>query len=217
MIAVQGAYLAGTWIQIFFTVLIDNPVSPSFGAILTFAILLGNAILFYPVSFVADRIQDGLFRVMAIGCAYMILLPLPLMYIIQLGSEFPFGVVIGHFCINFGVVLYGSPLTAWMVQKFPVALRYSALAISYNTAQMLFASMTPLLATAISCASKYRILGGLLFLVTAIVSGLTIIVADKTIFGRRAFAKAIEERQNSNISGSGIGKPDVELAYLEKA
>lgn len=177
--------------------MIENKVSPSFGAILNFCVILSGGLLFYPVSAVADKLEDGLFIVMTGSCIFVFILSLPLMYIIQLGSTCLFGVIVGHFCINFGVVLFGAPMTAWMTQKFPIALRYSALAIAYNTSQMLFGGIAPFLATAITCNSKYKILGGLLFLMAATITCMGVLVSDKTFFGRRAFAEAIKEQNQS--------------------
>ncbi len=168
-------------------------MSASFGAILNFCVILSGGLLFYPIAAVADGLHDGVFRVMMAGCAFVLLLSMPLMYLISLGRTYYFCVVFGHLFINFGVVIFGAPMTAWMTQKFPVALRYSALAIAYNLSQMLFGGVAPFLATLLSCGSGHRLLGGLLFVLAAAISLAAVVVGDKSAAGRLAFIDAIEE------------------------
>ena len=166
-----------------------NTVEPSFGTMLNFAVVLTGGLLYLPIAALADRLHDGLFTVMMAACAFLIILSLPLMYIIQLGSTCLFGVVIGHLFLDFGVVLYSAPMIAWMIQKFPVAVRYSALAIAYNVALMLFGGTGPIIATAMTCNSpSFKIVAGVLFMIAALISGLTVYVADKTTFGKSAFS-----------------------------
>ena len=160
---------------------------------LNFCVILAAGVLFYPTAALADRLYDGVFRVMAAGCALVLALSMPLMYLVQRGSACYACVVLGHLGITLSVSVFGAPMTAWMTQKFPVALRYSALAIAYNLSQMLFGGIAPFLATLLSCGSGYRLLGGLLFLFAAAISLTAVVVGDKSAAGRLAFIDAIEE------------------------
>ena len=180
-------------------------MSASFGAILNFCVILSGGLLFYPIAAVADGLHDGVFRVMMAGCAFVLLLSMPLMYLISLGRTCYFCVVFGHLFINFGVVIFGAPMTAWMTQKFPVALRYSALAIAYNLSQMLFGGIAPFLATLLSCGSGYRLLGGLLFLFAAAISLTAVVVGDKSTAGRLAFRQALDELCSVEDFNNGAG------------
>ena len=196
----QGNWLAASWLRIFYTELIDEDkrMSASFGAILNFAVILSAGLLFYPIAAVADGIYDGVFRVMMAGCVFVLVLSMPIMYIISLGNTCYVCVIFGHLMINFGVAMFGAPMTAWMTLKFPVSLRYSALAIAYNLSQMLFGGIAPFLATAMSCSSGYRLLGGLLFVFAAVISLAAVIVGDKSTMGRRAFIEALEEHDKAD-------------------
>ena len=180
-------------------------MSASFGAILNFCVILSGGLLFYPIAAVADGLHDGVFRVMMAGCAFVLLLSMLLMYLISLGRTCYFCVVFGHLFINFGVVIFGAPMTAWMTQKFPVALRYSALAIAYNLSQMLFGGIAPFLATLLSCGSGYRLLGGLLFLFAAAISLTAVVVGDKSTAGRLAFRQALDELCSVEDFNDGAG------------
>ena len=209
----QGNWLAASWIRIFYTELIDEDkrMSASFGAILNFAVILSAGLLFYPIAAVADGIYDGVFRVMMAGCVFVLVLSMPIMYIISLGNTCYVCVIFGHLMINFGVAMFGAPMTAWMTLKFPVSLRYSALAIAYNLSQMLFGGIAPFLATAMSCSSGYRLLGGLLFVFAAVISLAAVIVGDKSTMGRMAFKQALDELDSiedfkSNGGGGGAHK-----------
>ena len=160
---------------------------------LNFCVILAAGVLFYPTAALADRLYDGVFRVMAAGCALVLALSMPLMYLVQRGSACYACVVLGHLGITLSVSVFGAPMTAWMTQKFPVALRYSALAIAYNLSQMLFGGVAPFLATLLSCGSGHRLLGGLLFVLAAAISLAAVVVGDKSAAGRLAFIDAIEE------------------------
>ena len=180
-------------------------MSASFGAILNFCVILAAGVLFYPTAALADRLYDGVFRVMAAGCALVLALSMPLMYLVQRGSACYACVVLGHLGITLSVSVFGAPMTAWMTQKFPVALRYSALAIAYNLSQMLFGGIAPFLATLLSCGSGYRLLGGLLFLFAAAISLTAVVVGDKSTAGRLAFRQALDELCSVEDFNDGAG------------
>ena len=202
----MGNWLAASWVRIFYTELIADPVGASFGAILNFCVILSAGLIFYPVTAIADRLNDGVFRVMIAGCCFVSVLAMPLMVLLQQGRGCYFCVVFAHMWLIFGVAIFGAPMTAWMTHKFPVALRYSALAIAYNLSQMLFGGIAPFLATAMSCNSSYTPLGGLLFVLAAIVSLVAVIVGDKTAWGKRAFVQALEEQKRTGyeeVEGGG--------------
>ena len=154
-----------------------------------------------------DKMKDGQYIVMMWGCALVFFLSLPLMYIIQLGNKLLFGVVVGHFLINFLVLVFSAPMTPWVVQKFPVAVRFSALAVAYNVSQMIFGASAPLLATFLVCTGS-AILGGLLFPASAFISGAAVFIADKTNFGRRVFAESINEQEILSHEELLLNHPD---------
>ena len=112
---------------------IYGSVSMVFSLIMMMPAMVGGAIL-------SDKI--GQVRCLVIGYSGCFLLAFPLLYAAKYGTYFQQLVYQGLFSLALGFCF--GPRSSFVAQIFPTAIRYSAVAISYNLGNALFGGTAPL-------------------------------------------------------------------------
>jgi len=84
-------------------------------------------------------------RMIILGCAILLIFPIPSFLLIQSGNLL--WVYLGLFILLFGQVMFHGTMPATLPSLFRGAVRYSALALSYNVAVSVFAGTAPYLNT----------------------------------------------------------------------
>ena len=104
-----------------------------FSLIMMMPAMVGGAIL-------SDKI--GQVRCLVMGYSGCFLLAFPLLYAAKYGTYFQQLVYQGLFSLTLGFCF--GPRSSFVAQIFPTAIRYSAVAISYNLGNALFGGTAPL-------------------------------------------------------------------------
>lgn len=112
---------------------IYGSISMVFSLIMMMPAMVGGAIL-------SDKI--GQVRCLIIGYSGCFLLAFPLLYAAKYGTYFQQLVYQGLFSLTLGFCF--GPRSSFVAQIFPTAIRYSAVAISYNLGNALFGGTAPL-------------------------------------------------------------------------
>ena len=130
------------WLVVFMTDLLDDPVDGAF-AINAVNLFITMVALFPVAGWLSD--MYGRKSVMTFGALGVALFSPLAMQLIGTGEP----VKAGASQLTLGILLciYGSPLCAFLVEKFPRESRLTSVAIGYNTSMAIAGGMSPALAT----------------------------------------------------------------------
>lgn len=98
----------------------------------------------------ADRTSR--FATMAAGAVVMAVASVPALWLLDQGTVT--AMVVAQLPLVAGLALFGAVLPSWIVDRFPPALRFSAIGIGYNAAQALLGGTGPLVSTALFDAAQ---------------------------------------------------------------
>jgi len=139
------AYTSTIWIPLLVTTLTPDVLDKGPASLILTSSLLFVTLLHPLFGYIADRI--GMYTLMFAGAIGIGLLVIPLMY--SLSHPTITWYIIYQLALTIPTAAYGAPLGAWMVQSFPVEVRYSAVSVGYNLAIALFGGTVALVNTAL--------------------------------------------------------------------
>lgn len=137
-----GFYTTFVWMAIFMQVLIDPPVPHGFWV--NAAALLGGIILPMPLfGALSDRL--GRTATMGGGALGLAVLGPLLVRVIAAGAALP--AFCAQWTLGICLSLFGGPMNAWLVERFPPRVRLTSAALGYDLAHSTASAFSPLLAT----------------------------------------------------------------------
>lgn len=144
----DGIYTFSVWIVSMQTSLLAQP-TPHADLINTLMVIL--LVIAFPLAgMLADRTSR--FATMTAGAVFMAVASVPAFWLLDRGTMG--AMVVAQLPLVAGLALFGSVLPSWIVDRFPPALRFSAIGIGYNAAQALLGGTGPLISTALYDTTK---------------------------------------------------------------
>eukprot|EP00039_Didymoeca_costata_P013016 m.191893 g.191893 ORF g.191893 m.191893 type:complete len:487 (+) comp15650_c0_seq6:86-1546(+) len=140
-------YIVFVWLGAFNESLLDegeNDIENPF--VITFGVQMLCATLFPLVGYVSDKV--GLKTVMMTGTILLAASSVPLFILLTKGDTD--NSLIGQVIFSTILSLVGAPLPAYLVERFPVDVRYTGMGISYNIGQAIFGGSAGVIATELS-------------------------------------------------------------------
>mmetsp|Transcript_21327 Transcript_21327/g.30542 ORF Transcript_21327/g.30542 Transcript_21327/m.30542 type:complete len:467 (-) Transcript_21327:2243-3643(-) len=137
-----GFYVSFVWMAIFMQDLLD-PAIPNAFWINALAMLFGVTI---PLPF-TGMLSDycGRMRTMVVGAVGVGVLGPFCLSVITQGQ--PVRAFFAQFLVGIMLAFYGGPISAWLVERFPVKVRATSLSLGYDIAHCTASAFSPLLAT----------------------------------------------------------------------
>ena len=174
-----GIWLTQAWVRIYYTYELEGThVTETAGYYINTGVVVVGALSFVPIALLADRLEDGRFKVMLAGAVYLAALAPVLLFLIDHGT-YP-AVVAGQLLLMLGMAIFGAPMTTWMVGKFPTATQYTGLALAYNLSQAVYAGPALLVATGLLDATGNIWGVGCYWAAVAAVAGCALVVGERT-------------------------------------
>ena len=135
-------YTTFVWMAIYMDVLIDEPIEHAF-AVNALALLFG-IILPLPLG---GMISDhwGRDKTMGVGIAGLAILGPFMVNIISSGNAVK--AFFAQWTIGFFLSMFGGPMNAWLVERFPPKVRLSSAALGYDLSHCTASAFSPLAAT----------------------------------------------------------------------
>eukprot|EP00985_Skeletonema_marinoi_P033705 scaffold41951_cov212-Skeletonema_marinoi.AAC.1 len=137
-----GFYLSFVWMAIFMQDLLD-PAIPNAFWINAMAMFFGVTI---PLPFVG-MLSDycGRMKTMVLGAVGVGVLGPLCLFVITQGQ--PVRAFFAQWFLGIMLALYGGPISAWLVERFPVKVRATSLSLGYDIAHCTASAFSPLVAT----------------------------------------------------------------------
>eukprot|EP00984_Skeletonema_dohrnii_P016575 scaffold7406_cov122-Skeletonema_dohrnii-CCMP3373.AAC.4 len=137
-----GFYLSFVWMAIFMQELLD-PAIPNAFWINAMAMFFGVTI---PLPFVG-MLSDycGRMKTMVLGAVGVGVLGPLCLFVITQGQ--PVRAFFAQWFLGIMLALYGGPISAWLVERFPVKVRATSLSLGYDIAHCTASAFSPLVAT----------------------------------------------------------------------
>ncbi|KAL3767893.1 hypothetical protein ACHAW5_010136 [Stephanodiscus triporus] len=137
-----GFYTTFVWMAIFMEVLVDPPINHGF-EISSMALLFGIVLPLPLAGMLSDR--WGREKTMAVGAMGLGILGPFMLNIISSGDEVK--AFFAQWTIGIFLVLFGGPMNAWLVEKFPAKIRLTSAAFGYDLAHCTASAFSPMVAT----------------------------------------------------------------------
>lgn len=137
-----GFYTTFVWMAIFMEVLIDPPIEHGYwinGTALLFGIILPMPLF----GMLSDRL--GREKTMGAGALGLALLGPVLVRVIAAGAWLP--AFLAQWTLGLCLSLFGGPMNAWLVERFPPKVRLTSAALGYDLAHSTASAFSPLVAT----------------------------------------------------------------------
>ncbi len=137
-----GFYVSFVWMAIFMQELLD-PAIPNAFWINALAMLFGVTIPLPLTGMLSD--YCGRMRTMVIGAVGVGVLGPFCLFVITQGQ--PVQAFFAQWFVGIMLAFYGGPISAWLVERFPVKVRATSLSLGYDIAHCTASAFSPLLAT----------------------------------------------------------------------
>lgn len=138
----SGFYITFVWMAIFMDDLLNPPIEHAFW-INALAMLFGITIPLPLAGMLSDRF--GRLKCMVVGCIGLGALGPIMVLVISYGKALP--AFFAQFLLGLLLSLYGGPICAWLVEKFPSKVRATSASLGYDLAHCTAAGFSPLVAT----------------------------------------------------------------------
>jgi len=123
-----GFYISFVWMSIFMHDIMEPPINGAFW-INACALLFGMTIPLPLFGMLSDRI--GRLKAMAAGAIGLAIGGPLLLFVISKSADKPVNAFFAQFGIGLLLCLYGGPISAWLVEKFPPKVRLTSASLGY--------------------------------------------------------------------------------------
>ena len=137
-----GFYLSFVWMAIFMSDLLD-PAIPNAFWINAMAMLFGVTLPLPLTGMLSDYF--GRIKTMVLGALGVGIVGPLCLFVIAQGQ--PVTVFFAQWFLGILLSLYGGPISAWLVERFPVKVRATSLSLGYDIAHCTASAFSPLVAT----------------------------------------------------------------------
>lgn len=140
-----GFYVSFVWMAIFMDDLIQPPIENAFW-INAMALLFGVTLPLPLAGLLSD--YCGRVKLMVAGALGLGALGPIMVLVISKGQAVP--AFFAQLTIGLMLTLYGGPISAWLVERFPPKVRLTSLSLGYDLAHSTASAFSPLVATALA-------------------------------------------------------------------
>ena len=137
-----GFYIIFVWLAICMTDLQEHTVSNAFG-INAISLFISMILLFPYCGWLSDRYGRKL--IMSIGALGIAVFSPPALKLISTGETTV--ALLSQLTLGVFLALYGSPLCAFLIERFPPEYRLTSVAVGYNTSMAIVGGLSPSLST----------------------------------------------------------------------
>jgi len=135
-------YTSFVWMATYMEVLIDPPVDHGFW-VNAMALLFGIVLILPLTGKISDR--TGRMKIMLVGAVGVGILGPIMLWVISKGQTVQ--AFFAQWTIGLFLSLFGGPMNAWLVEKFPPKFRLTSVALGYDLAHCTASAFSPLVAT----------------------------------------------------------------------
>ena len=137
-----GFYITFVWMAIYMDDILQPPVEHAFW-INALAMLFGMTLPLPLAGKLSDRV--GRMKMMVAGCIGLGAFGPIMMLVISRGNGV--SAFFAQFFLGILLCLYGGPISAWLVEKFPPKIRATSASLGYDLAHCTASAFSPLVAT----------------------------------------------------------------------
>jgi len=201
-----GFYMTFVWMAIFMEVLIDNPYEHGFWINAT-ALLFGIILPLPLAGWLSDRF--GRVRTMISGAVGLAAFGPVMLLVISAGRAGR--AFFAQWFLGLLLALFGGPMNAWLVEKFPPNVRLTSAALGYDLAHCTASAFSPLLATILE-EQVGALAVGLMYPCFAVLALCGLAITRKVHYeGGVDNSKATSDFQMSNVEGGEVEKKTLQL------
>jgi len=168
-----GYYTTFVWMAIFMEVLVDPPIEHGFW-VNACSLLFGIIIPLPLAGMLSDRL--GRDKTMSIGVIGLAILGPFMVNIISSGQAVE--AFFAQWIIGLCLSLFGGPMNAWLVERFPPHIRLTSAALGYDLSHCTASAFSPLIATLLVQNHGVKA-PGLLYPLFAILTGSGMLISTK--------------------------------------
>jgi len=137
-----GFYVSFVWMAIFMDDILEPPIENAFW-INAMALLFGVTLPLPLIGMLSD--YCGRVRIMVVGAIGLGAVGPIMMMVISHGKSVP--AFFAQLTIGLLLTMYGGPISAWLVERFPAKVRLTSASLGYDLAHCTASAFAPLLAT----------------------------------------------------------------------
>lgn len=140
-----GFYISFVWMAIYMDDILEPPIPNAFW-INALALLFGVTLPLPLVGMLSDHC--GRVRTMVVGCIGLGALGPIMVFVISRGQAL--SAFFAQLTLGLLLSLFGGPISAWLVEKFPPKVRLTSASLGYDLAHCTASAFSPLVATVLA-------------------------------------------------------------------